>query len=253
MVKKKENRRTYQKIADLLLDMINKDGYEVGARLPAERDLAERFGVSRPTIREAVIALEIAKRIEVKKGSGVYVLGPDKNGGMTPELDIGPFELTEARALIEGEMAALAATLITDDEIKQLKIAIEEMSSEGEPTTEGEAADRRFHQIIAGATHNDALSAIVSDLWEIRQSSKITSRTYQKARGYGLNDRQDEHRAILAALEARDPQAARKAMRLHLMNVIDALLTATETEAVTEVRKRSSIDRTRFTSMNKIT
>ncbi|MBL4854319.1 MAG: FadR family transcriptional regulator [Robiginitomaculum sp.] len=252
MAKKKENRRTYQKIADLLLEMIEKDGYEIGARLPAERDLAERFGVSRPTIREAVIALEIAKRIEVKKGSGVYVLGPNKDGSMTPELDIGPFELTEARALVEGEAAALAATLISDEEIEQLKTAIEEMSSEGELTVIGEEADRRFHQIIARATRNDAISAIVNNLWEIRQSSKITSRTYQKARGYGLKDRQDEHRTILMALEARDPQAARRAMRAHLMNVIDALLIATETDAVTQARERSSLDRTRFTSMNKI-
>jgi len=252
MVKKKENRRAYQKIADLLLEMIDKEGYEIGSRLPAERDLAERFGVSRPTIREAVIALEIANRVHVKTGSGVYVLEPNKNGKMTPELDIGPFELTEARALIEGEAAALAATLISDEEIEQLKNAIEEMSSEDDITLLGEAADRRFHQIIASATHNSAMVAIVNNLWEIRQSSQIASRTYQKARGFGLIDRQNEHRAILAALEARDPQAAREAMRTHLMNVIDVLLTATETEAVIEVRKRSSMERTRFTSINKI-
>lgn len=252
MTKKKENRRTYQKIADRLLNMIDKEGYEVGSRLPAERDLAERFGVSRPTIREAVIALEIANRIEVKIGSGVYVLEPNKNGKMTPELDIGPFELTEARALVEGEAAALAATLITDEEIEQLKSTIEEMSSEDAPTTLGEAADRRFHEIIAAATRNSAIAAIVNNLWEIRQSSQIASRTYQKARGLGLKDRKDEHSAILAALEARNPHAARKAMRTHLMNVIDLLLTATETEAVIEARKRSSRDRTRFTSINKI-
>src|SRR5690349_12300457 len=106
-----ENRRLYRQIADQIAALIEGGEYPVGARLPPERDLAKQLGVSRPSVREALIALEVEGYVEVRVGSGVYVLGhrasprPDDT---LPE-DSGPFELIKARWLIEAECAALAA------------------------------------------------------------------------------------------------------------------------------------------------
>ncbi len=104
--------RLYQQVAEKLLELIETGNYTVGKRLPAERELASMFGVSRPTIREAVIALEIENFVEVRTGSGVYVLEKQRDNSGMSEKDIGPFELTEARALFEGETAALAAATL---------------------------------------------------------------------------------------------------------------------------------------------
>ena len=106
-----KNRRLFWNIVARIEELIDSGQYPPGSRLPPERELAENFEVSRPTIREAIIALEVLERVEVKTGSGVYVLEHTKqNTG----LEISAFELTQARALVEGEAAALAATTITE-------------------------------------------------------------------------------------------------------------------------------------------
>jgi len=109
--------RLYKSVATDLLKLIDSGKYEVGDRLPAERDLALEYNVSRPTMREAVIALEIAGRVEVRKGSGVYIIEQEETQTKSLDLDVGPFELTEARMLIEGEAAGLAASMITNEEL----------------------------------------------------------------------------------------------------------------------------------------
>src|SRR6202030_129567 len=108
-----------RRAADELRAPILAGQYPPGRRLPAERELAEMFNVSRPTLREAVIALELQNLVEVRVGSGVFVLDPGAAGrvrGAGPDLTIGPFELMEARKIIESETAALAATLIDDEQ-----------------------------------------------------------------------------------------------------------------------------------------
>ena len=121
------DKRLYRGIVDKMLTLINTGEFPVGGRLPPERELAERFAVSRPTIREAIIALEVLNRVRVKTGSGVYVLEPPNGvgaGDKQIDTSVSAFELTEARALIEGEAAALAATMISDDELDQLEAAL---------------------------------------------------------------------------------------------------------------------------------
>ena len=127
--------------------LIDSGEYPVGGRLPPERELAERFEVSRPTIREATIALEALGRVQVKTGSGIYVLeNLDLNAGGFD--NISPFELTESRALIEGEAAALAAKMITDDELEQLEQSLHDMDREDKEgdLTDGDA-DRVFTKL----------------------------------------------------------------------------------------------------------
>ena len=112
------NRRLFWRIVDKIESLINQGEFTAGSRLPPERELAEMFDVSRPTIREAIIALEVRGRVEVKTGSGVYVV-EQKNASIKSK-EISAFELTQARALIEGEIAALAAQSITEEELEQL-------------------------------------------------------------------------------------------------------------------------------------
>tara|TARA_R110002167_G_scaffold55802_8_gene158454 strand:+ start:102 stop:869 length:768 start_codon:yes stop_codon:yes gene_type:complete len=239
--------RLYQQVADKLVALIESGKYTVGMRLPAERDLASMFSVSRPTIREAVIALELESFVEVRMGSGVYVIESRKRKSRFSDKDVGPFELTEARALFEGEAAALAASMITDDELAQLAETLNEMACENNNDIEThEAADKKFHMIIARATNNSAITSVIEGLWDERERSVLTRRMYQKVRDCGVKPSVEEHREVYEALKAHNAQAARELMRGHLMRVIDGILEATEVEAVEAARNQVTKCRERY-------
>ena len=206
--------------------------YAPGERLPSERDLAIAFGVSRPTIREAMISLEIRGLAEVRHGSGIYVSdhpGTDEGGG---DLDIGAFELTEARRLFEGEAAALAATTIGDGSLDQLETIVAEMQDENARNQQDWTADRRFHIAIARATRNTAIATVIEHLLDMRHKSPLCVFMLERARRVGVQPRVSEHRRILDALRKHDPKTARTAMRDHLARVIEDLLVATEPDAL---------------------
>jgi GntR family hexuronate regulon transcriptional repressor len=233
-----DTRKLYQQVATSVAAGIAAGQYRVGTRLPSERDLAEEFGVSRPTVREAMIALEIRGLVEARPGSGIYVTeAAPANGGPAPELDIGAFELTEARRLFEGEACALAAGVITDEELAELEVILRDMVGENTLATSiGEHADRRFHTTIARATRNSAIVMVVENLWDLRYRSPLCAAMLARARHVGVRPLIEDHREILDALTKRDPRAARAAMRAHLGRVIDGLLTATELDAMERTR-----------------
>lgn len=239
--------RLYERVANELAAEIASGTYVIGQRLPSERDLAARFGVSRPTMREAVIALEIDGMVEVKTGSGVYLRALHPQGEGPARADIGPFELLQARAMIESEVAALAATLITDEEITQLAALVDEMEAENRhDVVMSEDADRRFHLAIANATKNSALILMVETLWDVRVKSPQSVRLLERVRAQGVKPRIDEHAAVMNALRRRDPQGARQAMRAHLEGVIEAVFEATESEAVERARAEIAEKRKRY-------
>ena len=241
--------RLYKRVSDELGAAILSGRYPAGRRLPAERELAETFNVSRPTIREAVIALELQKLVEVRVGAGVFVLEPgarERSGIVDPELSIGPFELMEARKIIESETAALAATVIDDEQLERLDRIIDRMEEENRLEVHGENADRQFHVAIAEATGNSALVAVIDDLWRRRDTSRMIVTTMEKVRSKGIKPVADDHRRILAALRKRNPAAARAAMQEHLTHVIDQLLKATETEAIERVQTELAARRGRY-------
>jgi len=245
--------RLYQQIAEKLYALINSGEYSVGMRLPAERELAAMFTVSRPTIREAVIALELEGCVEVRMGSGVYVIENRKGKSRFSDKDVGPFELTEARALFEGEAAALAATMITDEELAHLAETLDEMACENNNDMDThEAADKKFHMIIAQATNNSAITSVIEELWDEREKSALTRRMYEKVRDSGVKPSVDEHRQVYEALKAHDAQSARDLMRAHLMRVIDGILEATEVEAVEAARKQTIKIKERYSQARKI-
>ena len=241
-----ESRKLYQKVSEAIADAISRGVYPPGGRLPSERELAEEFEVSRPTIREALLALEIGGMVAARHGSGVYVTDNPHPERSALELDIGAFELTEARALFEGEAAALAATVITDDQLQELEGVLEEMVAENQGDIHGEQADRRFHVLIAKATRNVAIASVVEQLWDLRYNSPLCRHILEKARQVGVKPRIDEHRQLLDALRAHDPQWARRAMRDHLERVIEGLLVATEMEALERARSEVAAKRTEY-------
>jgi len=159
MIAKTETGRLYERVAQDIAGKIAAGQHVVGQRLPSERDLAQAYSVSRPTIREAIIALELDGLVEVRLGSGVYVTARLPRDGQAGEMDVGPFELLEARRAIEGEACALAAALISDDQLDELQTLVAEMQAENaRDVVMSEDADRRFHMLIANATQNSAWS-----------------------------------------------------------------------------------------------
>jgi GntR family transcriptional repressor for pyruvate dehydrogenase complex len=242
--------RLYQAVAERLEKSIAAGTFKVGDRLPAERDLAQQYDVSRTTIREAVIALEIAGMVDVRVGSGVYVTG--KQGKLASvDMDIGAFELTEARLLVEGEVAAQAAIHITDSEVAELERLLVEMDKANQKSAgAGELVDQQFHESIARFSRNGALEATVQHLWTIRNRSPQCVRLLEKTRNKGYKPVINEHVAIVSALKRHDSAAARAAMRDHLSRVLNYLLDASEVEALEEAKAELAARRSRFTKIS---
>lgn len=234
-----DTRKLYQQVASTIMASIASGKYKSGERLPSERDLAAAFKVSRPTIREAMIALEIRGLAETRHGSGIYVTDQLPLPEGAGDLDIGAFELTEARRLFEGEAAALAATTITEESLEELKLIVGEMADENARNEQGWTADRRFHIAIARATRNTAIAQVIESLLDMRHKSPLCVYMLERARRVGVQPRVSEHRRILVALGKHDPRASRNAMRDHLARVIEDLLVATEPDALVGTSPKS--------------
>ncbi len=222
--------RLYRMIADQIAGRIRAGDFPRGRRLPSERDLAEQLQVSRASIREALIALEIEGYVEVRVGTGVFVA--DKEGGSVAHAtgpntgpaqdagDIGPFDLLEARLIIEPECAGMAAQHATAAQLAAIRDAHEGMSLTESPGRH----DREFHAAIAAACGNAALAAAVGHLWNLTQSSSV----YRRMQDYFVDTKvwavaHAEHQRILTAIVARDPIRARHAMHAHLLGILARL------------------------------
>jgi DNA-binding FadR family transcriptional regulator len=211
-----EPRRLYLQIADQVRSLIAAGEFTPGSRLPAERELAKRFAVSRPSLREALIALEVQGYVDVRPGAGILVTKPNR---ATPDSlgDEGPLEILRARSLIEGAIAAEAASDIKQKDIaalEQLLLVIEGKTAD-EPARV--VADRQFHLYIAAKLGNKVLLRLVTGLFDQRNSplAQQFATDFDNAKTWTAV--LAEHRRIVSALAARDPERARKAMRDHLL------------------------------------
>lgn len=237
--------RRYQAIARQIITLMESGEFPAGSRLPGERELAERFGVSRVTIREAEIALEAQGYIVIKTGSGVYV----QTRPIDPHVfsaDVNAFELTTARAVIESEAAALAALNITEAALIELEKTVHVMAAKANVIDEAEDADEQFHMIIARNSGSPIIEHFVQSLWRIRNEAPRVIHVYGSVCKSGFEDRVEEHAAVLKAIRDRDPVAARNAMREHFRRLFEAMLVAEEKEALAELRKKTHENRERF-------
>lgn len=210
--------RLYRVVASRIQELIHEENIKAGERLPSERDLASKLSVSRTSLREALIALELGGIIEVRGGSGVYVSEQATAQNDVLEVGPGPFEVLAARRMIEAEVAALAAKMATDSAIDAILVAVLEMEKHHEDRSGNEQADRNFHLAIARATGNSAMVGVIEYLWNQRGSLWHKLKEHfqtEELRKQTLND----HRAILEAIAAHDVAGARQAMRAHLERV----------------------------------
>jgi len=212
--------RPYQLVAERVRELVQQTALAPGARLPSERDLATTLAVSRPSLREALIALELGGFIEVRHGSGVYLRGATR--AAVPEAGPGPFELLSARRVIEPELAAMAARCATAAGIDAIFAAAAEMERQHDDKSHCEQADRRFHLSIAHASGNSALVGVLEYLWN--QRGRLWHTLEQQYETEALRkETLADHRRIVGAVASRDATAARNAMRAHLERVTRTL------------------------------
>lgn len=222
--------RLYIKIATDILTQIKHGVISVGERIPPERKLADELGVSRTVIREAMVYLELIGVAEIRKGSGVYVT-QDEPIQLPQELpDVTPFEVTEARRVLESQLAAIAAEKASQsliDELEECVILMESAKRFSKPELRKSAsvdADMQFHVLIAQASENPLLIKFHAELMQNHMGGEMWARLNIMAgepaeRGIWT----DDHRNVLEAIKARDPQAAYNAMQNHLSNVISEI------------------------------
>jgi DNA-binding FadR family transcriptional regulator len=218
-----ESSRLYRQIAEQLRGLITQGEFAGGSRLPAERDLAKQLGVSRPSVREALIALEVEGWVEVRTGSGIYVQPPQRrSGARAPKngngtgTDWGPLELMRARELVEGEVAALAARHARKAQVAAMGSALDQMREEAAAGVEPRAGDEAFHTAIAQACGNEVLSDTVRSYWSARHGPIFSRLGDYFENPASWSAALVEHAAVLEAIRAREPNAARAAMQQHL-------------------------------------
>jgi DNA-binding FadR family transcriptional regulator len=217
-----EPKRLYRQIAEQLRALMETGEFAVGQRLPAERDLAVQLGVSRPSVREALIALEVEGWIEVRSGSGVYVL---RNTALVTDTQAtydewGPLELIMARGLIEGEAAALAATHASKEHITSMATALAQMKAALKDGKDPLAGDELFHRAVAQACGNEVLRDTVSRYWQARRSPLYLRLADYFERPASWRAVLTEHSAVLKAIKDRNPKAARDAMQGHMSKAL---------------------------------
>ncbi|AOO81493.1 hypothetical protein BHK69_14435 [Bosea vaviloviae] len=215
-----ESPRLYRQIADQLRGLIERREFGVGSRLPPERELAEKLGVSRPSVREALIALEVEGIVRIKMGSGIYVLDQPASShrkAAQPEGE-GPFELLKARELIESGICREAAKVIAPGDIAALDAILLRMGAGGLSSDELIRLDRAFHLTIAGTLGNGVLVRCVGELFDQRINPYFArlARYFEDEQSW--RETWAEHGLVRDALAAGDGAAAGRAMRRHIQN-----------------------------------
>ena len=211
--------RLYQQIAEQLRTLITAGEFTPGSRLPAERDLAKQLGVSRPSVREALIALEVEGWVEVRTGSGVYVQDRSNTAARGNPIALnewGPLELIRARRVLEGEIASLAASMAKRKDIAAMRLALADMVRDADAGTLPIEGDRAFHSAIVQSTGNTVLIETIHGFWDSRRGP-----LFERLGGYfetvaSWRSAIAEHTAILDAIVAHDAPGARAAMHAHM-------------------------------------
>jgi GntR family transcriptional repressor for pyruvate dehydrogenase complex len=233
--------RIYEEIVRQVKQLIAEGRLKSGDRLPPERELAEKFVVSRTSVREALRALESLGFIEIRAGEGTFVrqvsvdalVGPLALMMTSQREAIG--ELFEARRVLEPAIAALAASRATPDEVQEMERILESQAREVAAGRTGLAEDAAFHTAVGAAAHNHAITRIVHAIMDLLTQSREES---LNTPGRPTRSHQD-HRRILQAIAKRNSSAARHAMLDHLV-AVEALVLGTASERPERGRRSDS-------------
>lgn len=225
MLKPIRTRKIYEQIVDQIGQLVAQGQLKPGDRLPSERELVERFQVSRASIREAISALEMMGLIEVRSGEGTYIRQVNIESVVTPlawmlfiEKDTD-LELYEARKILEVQAAGLAAERAGEDEINEMFEALEIMRKDLELHHLGEEADHNFHYAIARATHNKILFRLMNTLSDTMKKALKSSRSKLYEHEDTPQNLYVEHCLIYEAIKNHDAEKAQKLMLNHLIGV----------------------------------
>jgi GntR family transcriptional repressor for pyruvate dehydrogenase complex len=210
--------RLYERVLDRLRAHVVEGGLGIGDRLPPERELAQRLGVSRASVKQAIVVLEVQGLVEVRHGGGSYL--------MKDSLEVEPEErlverrrrlpdVLEAREALETKNAELAAERRTEEDLTALRAALGHMAGEIEAGGHGAEGDRRFHAAVTAAAH----SALLADFMRSIPEQTAESRTESLRRPGRPGRSLAQHRAILEAIESGHGRAAAAAMRRHVRTV----------------------------------
>ncbi|MEA2277655.1 MAG: GntR family transcriptional regulator, transcriptional repressor for pyruvate dehydrogenase complex [Solirubrobacteraceae bacterium] len=212
----------YEEVVDRLRALIDDRGLQPGDRLMSERELAQELGVSRTSVRQAMTALKVMGLVDIRHGTGIYLLSPPD--AVLPTLTQELLQtharmpaIMEAREAVETQNARLAATRRTDAELAEMGAALDAMQAAIEAGEQGIEEDRRFHAAITAAAHNPVLAGLMADLAESIDQTRHASLAQPGRPPRSLA----AHRAILAGIVAGDPDRAAAAMREHLREVAD--------------------------------
>lgn len=227
------NKRLYQVVAQRIARLIEAHAGDPTWRLPSERELAEELKVSRPSVREAVIALEMRGIVEVRGRAGIVIL-PQNNpqisfDAINTDIGPGPFELLQARMAVESGAAAIAAQRANSYDIMRLEESIRRMEDQSHSAELNEKSDRDFHMTIANMTGNAIIVSIMEALWAQRDASRMWKKIHEQIHAENVRPLWiGDHHAVVAALKMRNPDAAYKAMARHINNVSEELFQADE-------------------------
>lgn len=202
-----------------------------GERLPAERDLAEKLGVSRPSLREAVAELQDKGLLSARAGAGIYVadvLGSAFSDALIrlfAEHDEAVFDYIGFRRDLEGLAACRAARLASDTDLQVIQTVMDKMEAAHKKTNPADEArlDAEFHMAIIEASHNVIMLHMMRSMFQLLREGVFYNRQVMFKQRTTRGALLDQHRAINAAIQARDPEAARAAVNTHLNYVEKAL------------------------------
>jgi GntR family transcriptional regulator, transcriptional repressor for pyruvate dehydrogenase complex len=233
--------RIYQEIVRQVKAMIAEGRLKSGDQLPPERDLAEKFVVSRTSVREALRALESLGLVEIRPAEGTFVREVSVESLIEPLALVmvsqreAIAELFEARQMIEPALAALAARRATPEELSEMDRILEEQAKEVAAGRTGLEQDAEFHAAIGAAAHNRAITRIAHAVMDLLRQSREES---LNTPGRPTRSHED-HRRLLAAIRGRDEVAARQAMIDHLQAVEGLVLGDQESRESAPSRRRS--------------
>lgn len=223
--------RLYEQVVDRLREYVHDEHLHAGDRLPPERDLADRLGVSRTSVRQAIVALEVQGLVEVRHGGGTYLLR-DRLDAERLETMIDRRrrlpDVLDARDALETKLAFLAATRRTEPDLKEIDAALTAMAKAIERGELGVSEDKRFHAAVTEAGHSPLLAAFMAEI-----SLPIAESREESLRQPGRPAKSlEQHRAIAEAVRAGDSDAAARAMHHHVVTVGHVKLLDWQAEAL---------------------
>ena len=215
--------RLYEQLVERLLDYIHGEGMKVGDRLPAERELATQLGVSRASVSQALVALEVQGVIDVRHGDGAVILDVPAQRQIVAALRARRNrlqEVIEAREALEVKLAALAARRCTLEDLEAIDDALGLMARDIAGGERGVAGDEHFHAAVTAAAHSGLLADLMTEIAELIRESRIESLAQPGRPEESLL----AHHKVADAIRAGDAEAAATAMAAHIAAVSDTAL-----------------------------